>query len=65
MWRWQEVKEEDPYMASGCELAQSKFTCTAQEESVKVCNILVTLYLLYLLFQENKSFGELPFAFIL
>ncbi len=59
MWRWQEVKKDNPFVASECELAQSKFTCTAQEESVKCVNILVTLYLLYLLFQENKSFGAI------
>jgi hypothetical protein len=59
MWRWQEVKEDDPFMASERELAQSKFMCTTQEESVKCVNMLVTLYLLYLLFQENKSFGAI------
>jgi hypothetical protein len=48
-------------MASRCEHAQSKFTCIVQEEVFKnkCTNVLVTLYLLYLLFQENKSFGAI------
>jgi hypothetical protein len=58
MRKWQEVKEDYPFMASRCEHAQSKFTCIAKK---KVCNVnvLVSLYLLYLLFQENKSFGTI------
>ncbi len=55
MRKLQEVKEDYPFMASRCEHAQSKFTCIAKK---KVCdvNVLVTLYLL---FQENKSFGTI------
>jgi hypothetical protein len=34
MRRWQEVKEDDPFMASRCEHAQSEFTCIIQEESM-------------------------------
>jgi hypothetical protein len=33
MRKWQEVKEDYPFMASRCEHAQSKFTCIAQEET--------------------------------
>jgi hypothetical protein len=35
MRRWQEVKEDYPFMASRCEHAQSEFTCIAQEEVCK------------------------------
>jgi hypothetical protein len=56
MRRWQEVEEDYPFMASRREHAQSEFTCIAKE---KVCKYMVTLYLLYLLFQENKSFGAI------
>jgi hypothetical protein len=34
MRRWQEVKEDYPFMASRWEHAQSKFTCIAKK---KVC----------------------------
>jgi hypothetical protein len=34
MRRWQEVKEDYPFMASRREHAQSEFTCIAQEESI-------------------------------
>jgi hypothetical protein len=36
MRRWQEVKEDYPFMASEREHAQSKFTWIAQEEGVKI-----------------------------
>jgi hypothetical protein len=35
MRRWQEVKEDDPFMASECEHAQSKFTCIASRRKCK------------------------------
>jgi hypothetical protein len=57
MRRWQEVKEGYPFMASRCEHAQSKLTCIAQEETCECVGDIVFVYLLYLLFQENKSFG--------
>ncbi len=44
-------------MASEREHAQSEFMCIASRR--KCVNIVVTLYLLYLLFQENKSFGAI------
>jgi hypothetical protein len=34
MRRWQEAKEDYPFTASRRELAQSEFTCIAQEESI-------------------------------
>ncbi len=37
MRKWQEVKEDYPFMASRCEHAQSKLTCIAQEESMWMC----------------------------
>ncbi len=57
MRRWQEVKEDYPFMASRCEHAQSKLTCIAREEMCEYVGDIVFVYLLYLLFQENKSFG--------
>jgi hypothetical protein len=53
----QEDKEEDPFMASRCQYAQSKLMCIAKKIEVNVSVVLYSLYLLYLLFQENKSFG--------
>ncbi len=44
-------------MASEREHAQSEFMCIASRR--KCVNIVVTSYLLYLLFQENKSFGAI------
>jgi hypothetical protein len=57
MRKWQEVKEDYPFMASRCEQAQSKLTCIAQEETCECVGDIILVYLLYLLFQENKSFG--------
>ncbi len=57
MRRQQEVKEDDPFMVSRCEHAQSKSECIAKKKQVNVSVMLYLLYLLYLLFQENKSFG--------
>jgi hypothetical protein len=57
MRRRQDVKEDYPFMASRCEHAQSKLTCIAQEETSECVGDIVLLYLLYSLFQENKSFG--------
>ncbi len=57
MRRQQEDKEDDPFMASRCQHAQSKLMCIAKKIEVNVLVILYSLYLLYLLLQENKSFG--------
>jgi hypothetical protein len=57
MRRRQEDKEDDPFMASGCQHAQSELMCTARKIKVNVSVMYILLYLLYLLFQENKSFG--------
>ncbi len=57
MRRGQEVKEDDPFMASICQHAQSKLMCIALEETSECVGDIVFVYLLYLLFQENKSFG--------
>ncbi len=57
MRRRQEVKEDDPFVASRCQHAQSKLVCIAKKIQVNVSVMLYSLYLLYLLFQENKSFG--------
>ncbi len=57
MRKRQEVKEDYPFMASRCEHAQSKLMCIAKKKRVNMSVTLYSLYLLYLLFQENKSFG--------
>ncbi len=62
MRRQQEEKEDDPFTAQSHPHAQSKLTCIAGKWRVKtIANVYVynnmTMYLLYLLFQENKSFG--------
>jgi hypothetical protein len=43
MRRWQEVKEDYPFMASEREHAQSEFTCIAQEESVNILSDIVLI----------------------
>jgi hypothetical protein len=45
MRRRQEDKEDDPFMASRCQHAQSKLICIAKKIEV---NVLVILYSLYL-----------------
>ena len=55
MRRWQEVKEDYPFMASEREHAQSELTCIAEKK--KCVNIPNNIVLIALLFQENKSFG--------
>jgi hypothetical protein len=57
MRRRQEDKEDGPFMASRCQHAQSKLMCIAKKIKVNVSVISYSLYLLYFLFQENKSFG--------
>ncbi len=57
MRRRQEEKEDNPFMASGCQHAQSELMCTARKIKVNVLMMCIFVYLLYLLFQENKSFG--------
>jgi hypothetical protein len=57
MRRRQEDKEDDPFMASGCQHAQSEFMCIAKKIEVNISVMMYLLYLLYLLFQENKLFG--------
>jgi hypothetical protein len=57
MRRRQEDKEDDPFMASGCQHAQSELMCTARKIKVDVSMMYTFAHLLYLLFQENKSFG--------
>jgi hypothetical protein len=44
MRRWQEVKEDYPFMASECEHAQSEFTCIAS--SRKCVNIFSDIVLI-------------------
>ncbi len=61
MIRLQEDKEDDPFTAQSYHHAQSKLTCTAGRWRVNpllmyICNN-ITMYLPFLLFQENKSFG--------
>jgi hypothetical protein len=61
MERQQEGKEDDPFTAQSHQHAQSKLTCIAGKWRVNpllmyICDN-ITMYLLYLLFQENKSFG--------
>ncbi len=58
-------KEDDPFTAQSYQHAQSKLTCIAGRWRVNpllmyICVYMcdnMTVYLLYLLFQENKSFG--------
>jgi hypothetical protein len=54
-------EEDDPFTASGCQHAQSKLMCIAGRWRVNCTNVYnrdnIIVYLLYLLFQENKSFG--------
>jgi hypothetical protein len=57
MRKWQEVEEDLPFMASRCEHAQIKLVYITQEEECECVSGIVVVYLLYLLFQENKSFG--------
>ncbi len=61
MERRQENQEDDPITAQSYQHAQSKSTCIAGKREanplyVYMCNN-ITMYLLYSLFQENKSFG--------
>ncbi len=61
MERRQENQEDDPFTAQSYLHAQSKSTCTAGRCEanplyVYMCDNII-MYLLYLLFQENKSFG--------
>jgi hypothetical protein len=48
-------EEDDPFMASGCDHAQSELTCIANKK--KACKYPSNIVLIALLFQENKSFG--------
>ncbi len=62
MRRRREDKEDDPLTALECQHAQSKLTCIAGRWGVNLfANVYrfdnIIVYLLYLLFQENKSFG--------
>jgi hypothetical protein len=61
MRRQQEEEEDDPFTAQSYQHAQSKLTCIAGKWKVNpsqcIYNNNITMYLLYLLFQENKSFG--------
>jgi hypothetical protein len=54
-------KEDDPFTASECQHAQSKLMRTAGGWRVNRTDVYnrdnIIVYLLYLLFQENKSFG--------
>ncbi len=55
MRRRQEDKEDDPFMASGCQHAQSELMCIARKiKSECVDDVYIFVYLQYLLFQENK-----------
>jgi hypothetical protein len=57
MRRRREDKEDDPFTASKCQHAQSKSMCTAGRWKVNPLLMYIFAYLLYLFFQENKSFG--------
>jgi hypothetical protein len=50
-------KEDDPFVASEREHAQSELTCIATRR--KCVNIHNNIVLIALLFQENKSFGAI------
>jgi hypothetical protein len=45
MRRRQEVKEDNPFMASRCQHAQSKLVCIAKKKQVNVSVLLYSLYL--------------------
>jgi hypothetical protein len=46
MRRRQEVKEDDPFMGSRCQHAQSKLTCIAQEETSECVGDIVFVVLI-------------------
>jgi hypothetical protein len=48
-------REDDPFMASECEHAQSELMCIANKK--KACKYPSNIVLIALLFQENNSFG--------
>jgi hypothetical protein len=52
-----EDEEDDPFMASGRQHAQSELMRTARRIKANVSVMYIFVYLLYLLFKENKSFG--------
>jgi hypothetical protein len=49
MRKWQEVKEDYPFMASGCERAQSKLMCIAQEETCECVGDIVFVVLIVII----------------
>jgi hypothetical protein len=60
-------REDDPFMASECEHAQSELTCIANAK--KACKYPSNSVLIALLFQKNKSFGVIiicihPLAYV-
>ncbi len=55
MRRRREDKEDNPFMALGCQHAQSELMCIARKIKNKcVDDVYIFVYLLNLLFQENK-----------
>jgi hypothetical protein len=64
MRRWQEVKEDYPFMASEREPAQSEFTCIASRR--KCVSILSDIVLIvFIVSGKINHLVLLPFAFIL
>jgi hypothetical protein len=57
MRRWQEVKEDYPFMASEREHAQSEFTCIASRR--KCVNIFSDIVLIVSIVSGKKSFGAI------
>jgi hypothetical protein len=53
MRKRQEVKEDYPFIASRCELAQSKLTCIAQEETCE-CNGDIVFVVLIVIIVSGK-----------
>jgi hypothetical protein len=63
MRRRQEVKEDDPFMASSCQHAQSKLVCIARKKQV---NVSVTLYsCTYCIYCFRKINHLVPVPFVL
>ncbi len=54
MRKWQETKEDYPFMASRCEHAQSKLACTIQEEACEYIGDIVFVYILIVFIVSGK-----------
>jgi hypothetical protein len=66
MGRRQEDKEDDPFMASGCQHAQSELTCIAREIKVNVLAMYIYLCTYYIYCSRKiNHLVPVPLVFIL